>query len=47
MEVEMERHTGTGRGGSGRVKVTLFITALLEIYFSWSSSFFNLGDTQS
>lgn len=28
----------TGRGG-GRVKVTLFITALLEKYFSWSSSF--------
>lgn len=38
------RRNSTGRGG-GRVKVTLFITALLEKYFSWSSSFYS-GDTQ-
>lgn len=35
---DMRRGNSTGRGG-GRAKVTLFITALLEKYFSWSSFF--------
>lgn len=35
---DVRQRNSTGRGG-GRVKVTLFITALLEKYFSWSSSF--------
>lgn len=39
----VRQRDSTGRGG-GRVKVTLFITALLEKYFSWSSSFYS-GDT--